>query len=131
MSKKGIYFYEFAGKLVVLWECGNVKEQANFLRELRMRKGLKQKDVASALGFSIQLISAWEKGGSFPDAFSWKKILDLYGISLSSLLYEDLSLASTKTDMEFRPEEFAARLERLRKKKGLTQVELSAELGIN
>lgn len=131
MPKKGIYFYEFAGKLVVLWECENVKEQGNFLRELRMRKGLKQKDVASALGFSIQLISAWEKGGSFPDAFSWKKILDLYGISLPSLLYEDLSLASAKTDMEFRPEEFAARLERLRKKKGLTQVELSAGLGIN
>ena len=106
-------------------------DKGEFLRSLRLKKGLKQKDLASFLGFSVQSVSAWEKGISFPDIRFWKKMCDLYDVSLSSFLLLDLSKAGRRIDSEFDADAFVSHLASLRKAKGITQAELAAELGLN
>lgn len=103
----------------------------NALKSLRKSNGLTQKEVASYLGYSEQLISIWEKGSSFPDASIWGKICRLYHISLSALLLEDPALKGKVINEDFDPKSFSLRLLSLRKERGLTQSALADAIGIN
>ena len=101
------------------------------LRTLRKSSGLTQKEVASFLGYSEQLISIWERGSSFPDASAWGGLCKLYRIPLSTLLLEESATTGISADIDFDPQDFCTRLLLLRKGRGLTQTELAAKLGIN
>ena len=56
------------------------------LKRLRIKSGLKQKDVAKELGYSsAQFVSNWERGVSTPPVKSVKKLASLYKASPEKL----------------------------------------------
>lgn len=61
---------------------------ADNLTKLRKKHKLTQVELAHQLGFSDKSISKWEQGDTIPDIETIKKIADLYGISVDSLLEE-------------------------------------------
>ncbi|CDE27160.1 helix-turn-helix domain protein [Clostridium sp. CAG:307] len=61
---------------------------ADNLTKLRKKHKLTQVEVAHQLGFSDKAISKWEQGDTIPDIETIKKIADLYGVTIDSLLEE-------------------------------------------
>lgn len=59
---------------------------ADNLAKLRKKHKLTQVELAHQLGFSDKSISKWEQGDTIPDIETIKKIADLYGVSVDSLL---------------------------------------------
>lgn len=59
---------------------------ADNLTKLRKKHKLTQVELAYQLGFSDKSISKWEQGDTIPDIETIKKIADLYGVSVDSLL---------------------------------------------
>lgn len=57
-----------------------------FLRDLRIKDGLSQKDVADICNVSHQAVSKWEKGGSVPDISSLKQLSEHYKINIDDIL---------------------------------------------
>ena len=53
---------------------------------LRREKGLKQEDIAQALGVSSQAVSKWENDQSCPDISLLPKLAKLLGVSVDTLL---------------------------------------------
>ena len=59
-------------------------------KELRLRKGLAQLDVANHLGFrSTDRISRWESGLTYPHLVNALKLAKLYDVSVEEL-YPDI-----------------------------------------
>ncbi len=56
------------------------------LRELRIRRGMTQDEVAEAVYVSRQAVSGWEKGLALPSISSCILLLDLYHTDLDDLL---------------------------------------------
>ena len=56
------------------------------LRELRIRQGMTQDEVAEAVYVSRQAVSGWEKGLALPSISSCILLLDLYHTDLDDLL---------------------------------------------
>ena len=59
---------------------------SNKLKEARMKKGLKQEDLAKALGKSKGVISHWERGDNRPDADTLFDICELLEVDPNWLL---------------------------------------------
>lgn len=57
------------------------------LKTARDRARLSQVDAANALGISVDTLSNYERGKSFPDVLMLKKIEALYGVSYSQLIF--------------------------------------------
>ena len=117
------------------------------IAELRKKKGVKQDDVAKAVGVSAQAVSKWENGGT-PDAELLPLIADYLGVSIDRLFgrtiadYSDIEtevrkyvaqpiddafdvyLSSDDEDEEKANAVFAAAMERLR------QVVWAANVGL-
>lgn len=58
------------------------------LTKLRKKNKYTQVELANKLGFSDKAISKWEQGDTIPDIETIKKLADLYGITIDSLLEE-------------------------------------------
>ena len=56
------------------------------LKSLRVRAGMTQRVVASALGLKQTTVSMWENGTNMPRAETLPKIASLYGCSIDDLL---------------------------------------------
>ena len=52
----------------------------NIVRELRIKKGVQQKELALELGISSAAVSNWEKGKSDPSGERLKKLADYFGV---------------------------------------------------
>lgn len=65
--------------------------------ELRKMRNLSQEDLAAELNISRQSISRWENGTAKPDAENLLRLSKLFGISVDSLLNDDLDI-SNKTE---------------------------------
>jgi methanogenic corrinoid protein MtbC1 len=59
---------------------------ASRLRELRRRRGLRQRDVAAALGLAQTTVANYEQNLRFPDEPTLVKIADLFSVSLDHLM---------------------------------------------
>ena len=59
------------------------------LKELRIKKGLTQKDLADQLHVSFQTISKWENNENEPDIATLKELAKLYDCSVDFLINED------------------------------------------
>ncbi len=64
----------------------SAKETGSFLSELRVQKGLKQKEVAEAIHVSDKAISRWETGRGIPDINSLQNLSDFYEVSINEIL---------------------------------------------
>ena len=82
------------------------KKRGNYLKELRLRKGLKQTDVADLLHYSFKNISKWENGKSFPnDPCILNKLAEILDVPVENLIYgEDNALdnISKNSNKKFR-----------------------------
>lgn len=57
----------------------------NYLREMRIKKGLSQSDVAEKLQVKRSTVSMWETGGSFPRADKLPQLARLLGCTIDEL----------------------------------------------
>ena len=57
----------------------------NRLKELRIKKGITQVQLANILFVRQSSISAWEQGKSNPDFENQRKLAELYGVSIDEL----------------------------------------------
>ena len=65
---------------------------AKNLVALRKNAGLTQSELAEKLNYSDKAISKWERGESFPDVETVKRIADLYDVSIDALLKEQMDI---------------------------------------
>ncbi len=66
------------------------------LKRLRRQKGLSQEELAIRLHVVRQTISKWEKGLSIPDAHLLIRIAEIFEVSVSSLLGEEIETEENK-----------------------------------
>lgn len=59
---------------------------SSILRKLRTEKGLLQKDIATAIGVSVQAYSLYERGLREPTVQTIKKIADVLDVTTDELL---------------------------------------------
>lgn len=57
------------------------------LKAARVNTGLTQQDAAREIGISECTLSNYERGRSFPDVPTIKKIEEVYGVSYSELIF--------------------------------------------
>lgn len=81
------------------------------LRQLRMRQGMRQEDVAEALAVPTDTYSAWELGWELPDNEYMPKIAELYGADPEELFVTDPSSL-----LSLKPETMQRLLERVEDK---------------
>lgn len=103
-------------------------ENYKILKELRLKKKLKSKDVAKKLNFSQSLMSEYENGVYEPSINTLIKMAGIYGVSLNYLLLkEDKSITFTNEEIDI-IEKFAFvlidKLQLLKIKEKLTNEEL-------
>lgn len=58
------------------------EEIGNILKELRLKNGMTQKEVASKIGRNQPIIGHWETGYSQPDANTLFTLCEIYGVSI-------------------------------------------------
>ena len=59
------------------------------LKELRLRKGVTQQEVANAIGCSANTYSKYERGEHEPDIFTLKQLSKFFGVSIDHILCND------------------------------------------
>lgn len=65
------------------------------LKTAREICGLRQKEAADLLGVSVDTLSNYERGKSYPDIPILRKIEDLYGVPYSRLIFLPLDYDKT------------------------------------
>lgn len=61
------------------------------LREIRMRRGLTQSEAAVLIGVSVDTISNWERGKSYPDVPMIRNIEEVYRVRYSDIIFLPLN----------------------------------------
>ena len=61
-------------------------KSGKFIAKLRKDKKLTQEQLAEKMGVSINAVSKWERGLSFPDVSLLKKLCNELGISVEELI---------------------------------------------
>ena len=64
----------------------NQEKSGKFISKLRKEKGMTQEQLAEKVGVSINAVSKWERGISFPDVSLYKKICKELNISIEELI---------------------------------------------
>ena len=106
------------------------------LSRLRKQKGLKQGELANFLGVAQSTLSGWENGKFEIDDKNKIKLADFFGVSVDYLLGRETSSARLWAGNDtYAPRKevsilFSYNLKALRKRVGLTQVELARKLHV-
>lgn len=61
-------------------------ETKNIIRELRIKSGMSQQELADRLYVTRQAVSRWENGNTVPDTETLIKISEIFDISVNTLL---------------------------------------------
>lgn len=69
------------------------------LKVLRKQKGFSQEELAVRVNVVRQTVSKWEKGLSVPDADTVIKLAEVFGVSVSELLGEEIKDAEEKLEV--------------------------------
>ena len=74
------------------------------IKEKRTEKNLSQEALAESFGISVQAVSKWETGLSYPDITMLPKICDYFNITMDTLFYgeEEPSLRELPDDDKYR-----------------------------
>ena len=75
-----------------------INYNGEYLRNLRIQKGVKQKEVADILGISRQMLSYYENGIKTPSIQKAKELANYYNVSFLSILYGDEAIENDKED---------------------------------
>lgn len=72
------------------------RETALFtLKTAREIKGLKQQEAAEKIGISVDTLSNYERGKSYPDIPTLRRIEEVYGVSYDELIFLPLDYGKT------------------------------------
>ena len=72
------------------------KETALFtLKTARELRGLKQSEAAEKIGVSVDTLSNYERGKSYPDIPTLRRIEEVYGLSYNELIFLPLDYEKT------------------------------------
>ncbi len=71
---------------------------ANKIKQLRIKRGLTQDELASRLGVTPQAVSKWENGVTAPDISLLPEISEIFGVTIDELF--DLSVAQKMERIE-------------------------------
>ncbi len=71
------------------------------IRELRIKKGLTQEQLAYHLGVSSQTVSRWENGTTYPDIVMLPILADYFGISIDTLMGYEKECATEEREQFF------------------------------
>lgn len=61
------------------------------LKYLRLRKGVKQVEIAKALDIPVTTYNAWEKGVNIPRDEAKKAVADYYGLSVGYIFFKPIT----------------------------------------
>ena len=64
----------------------NQEKNGKFIAKLRKEKGMTQEQLAEKMGVSINAVSKWERGLSFPDVSLYKRLCSELNISIEELI---------------------------------------------
>lgn len=64
----------------------NLDDIGKFIKELRIKNNLTQRQLADLLGVTYQAVSKWERGQSVPDIAILKDISDKFDININDIL---------------------------------------------
>ncbi len=64
----------------------NQEKNGKFIAKLRKEKGMTQEQLADKMGVSINAVSKWERGLSFPDVSLYKKLCKELDINIEELI---------------------------------------------
>lgn len=56
------------------------------IKDLRLKKGITQRELASLCGVHQTAVSQWEKGRTLPDKTALLKLSDIFGVSIDTLM---------------------------------------------
>ena len=72
---------------------GNLKSavfgKAVNIKELRLRRGVKQSELGEKISYSDKTISKWENGASVPDVTALVALAEAFGVSVSDMVKPD------------------------------------------
>ncbi|MCH5180702.1 MAG: helix-turn-helix domain-containing protein [Erysipelotrichales bacterium] len=106
---------------------------SNVLAQRRKELGISQSKIADVLGYSVQTISKWETGKSFPDLPIWGELAKVLQIDLDALINDKIKTNYNNVcfDNIFSAEKFSSNLRKQRKIRDETQKQLADKLGIS
>lgn len=64
----------------------NQEKVGKFIKEIRVKNNLTQKEFADKFGVTYQAVSKWENGKNLPDINILKEMCNLYNVSLDEIL---------------------------------------------
>ncbi len=70
------------------------------LKNLRMKRGLSQEELAEKVNVVRQTVSKWEKGLSVPDSELLIRLADVLGVSVGQLLGETIAPDTEKSQLQ-------------------------------
>ena len=74
----------------------------NNIKSLRTHAGLKQYKLAEIIGVHQTAVSQWEKGRTEPDARTLKKLSEVFGVTIGTILgYENSEISNSGITLEF------------------------------
>lgn len=71
--------------LLYVIKKGEIDVTKNRIKDLRLRKGLSQSELAKKVGISNQVISFYENNKREPKIENWQKLADFFGVSVPYL----------------------------------------------
>ncbi len=86
----------------------------NRIRDLREDKGMRQSDLAKAVGIDQRTISNYEIGKTNPDSDALIKLADFFGVSIDYLLGRTNYNTSTNQERAFLIEKIKKALDELK-----------------
>ena len=73
---------------------------AKQLKKLRMKKGLKQKELADYLHVSVSTVGMWEQGRNEPDVKRLEELADFFGVTVDYLLGREIATSTQEKTIE-------------------------------
>lgn len=65
------------------------------IKDLRLKKGITQSELASLCGVHQTAVSQWEKGRTLPDKSALLRLSDVFGVSIDMLMNKNTAGANT------------------------------------
>lgn len=81
-------------------------KRGQILKELRIKKGLKQSDIADLLQITQQAYQRYESGTSEPNADGFTTLANFYGVTVDYLLDREMDADTFTKQIEELPSEY-------------------------
>ena len=76
------------------------------IKELRLRRGMKQSELGELISYSDKTISKWENGSSVPDVTALVAIAEAFGVSVSDMVKPGAAKVAEEKNDEASKENF-------------------------